>query len=156
MKRIIKLTESDLTRIVRRVINETQYLMEQSKDVIYATVTLYYDLLPPSNTKKRVQNMGFSTNVSSVKTEDIQGIKSFDFGGTVISPNTQKMSADKVITGMLPYNKSFESLIGKGASTSTVNTAIPTIKTQDGKVTTSMTPLSVILTVVEQQRPAQK
>ena len=33
MKRIIRLTESDLTRIVRRVINERQYLMEDtSKD----------------------------------------------------------------------------------------------------------------------------
>ena len=31
MKRIIKLTESDLTRIVRRVINERQYLMEDDK-----------------------------------------------------------------------------------------------------------------------------
>lgn len=31
MKRIIKLTESDLTRIVRRVINERQFLMEDDK-----------------------------------------------------------------------------------------------------------------------------
>lgn len=31
MKRIIRLTESDLTRIVRRVINERQYLMEDDK-----------------------------------------------------------------------------------------------------------------------------
>ena len=30
MKRIIKLTERDLTRIVKRVINERQYLMEES------------------------------------------------------------------------------------------------------------------------------
>jgi len=31
MKKIIRLTESDLTRIVRRVINERQYLMEDNK-----------------------------------------------------------------------------------------------------------------------------
>ena len=134
-----------------------QFLMEDpSKDVVYTTITLYYDLVPPNNTKKRVQNMGFSTNLSTYKTEDIQKINYFDFGGTQLSPITQKMSSNKVITGMLPLNKSFESLIGKGPSTSSANKLLPTIKTQDGRVVTSMTPLYTIVTVVEQQRPTQK
>ena len=39
MKRIIKLTERDLTRIVRRVINERQYLMEfHSSETINVTI----------------------------------------------------------------------------------------------------------------------
>ena len=154
------ISESEKQRILEMHQNATsrQYLMEDtSRDVVYTTITLYYDLLP-NKVKKRVQYMSFSTNVSTYKTEDIQTIKSFDLGGTVLSPTAQKMSPEKVITGTLPYNKSLESLIGKGASTSTANTLIPTIKTQDGKVVTSNTSLSTIVTVVEQQRqtPTQK
>ena len=154
------ISESEKQRILEMHQNATsrQYLSENTtKDVVYTTITLYYDLLP-NKVKKRVTYMSFSTNVSTYKTEDIQTIKSFDLGGTVLSPTAQKMSPEKVITGTLPYNKSLESLIGKGASTSTANTLIPTIKTQEGKVTTSMTPLSTIVTVIEQQRqtPTQK
>ena len=154
------ISESEKQRILEMHQNATsrQYLSENTtKEGVYTTITLYYDL-SPNKVKKRVQYMSFSTNVSNYYTEDIQTIRSFEIGGTVLSPTAQKMSPEKVITGTLPYNKSLESLIGKGAITSTANTLIPTIKTQDGKVVTSMTPLFIILTVVEQQRqtPIQK
>jgi hypothetical protein len=160
MKKFI-ISESEKQRILEMHQNATsrQYLMEdQSKEGVYTTITLYYDLIPPNNTKKRVGYMSFSTNVSNYYTEDIQTIKSFEIGGAILFPTAQKMSPDKVITGTLPYDKSLESLIGKGAITSNSNTLIPTVKTQEGKVVTSMTPLFPVLTVVEKQRqtPTQK
>lgn len=56
MKRIIKLTESDLTRIVRRVINERRYLMEQrGSGIVY--IYLPYKM---ENNQKRVATEAFS------------------------------------------------------------------------------------------------
>jgi hypothetical protein len=57
MKRIIKLTERDLTRIVKRVINERQYLTEQrGSGVVY--IYLPYKMV---NGEKKVAKEVFAT-----------------------------------------------------------------------------------------------
>ena len=58
MKKIVRLTESDLTRIVKRIINERQYLMEGEGDGFTQsnTPTIYiylpYTLNPKDQSKK--------------------------------------------------------------------------------------------------------
>jgi len=89
MKRIIRLTESDLTRIVRRVINERQYLNESSDNyAVFLTVTVpmildsqgkkkFYTMMPvkvkASNwTGEGGETLDLYTNIASVKLGDYQ------------------------------------------------------------------------------------
>lgn len=96
MKRIIRLTESDLTRIVRRVINERQYLMEEgmehvklqvyvpqktdatTKKTFYDyTAGLIFEVVPAENQKKTFsQLMSITINGVSIPLTQKQGLVS--------------------------------------------------------------------------------
>jgi hypothetical protein len=68
MKRIIRLTESDLTRIVRRVINERQYLNEGSDNAwIELTVTV------PMTTNKSGQEVFDNSRMVVVQATNWKG-----------------------------------------------------------------------------------
>ena len=96
MKRIIRLTESDLTRIVRKVISETskQNLMEQS--AIYN----WTDATTKRTLKYKVEKNKYFTSRDEGKTwteltkpTDIEWVKS-----TVIKPENMDKSAQKQST----------------------------------------------------------
>ena len=82
MKRIIRLTESDLTRIVRRVINEQ------------ATPATYPDILISEET----MNKGRNTGIKYMEGSSILAVKSVTFGTKDANGNTPlTASGDKFV-----------------------------------------------------------
>ena len=74
MKKIIRLTERDLTRIVKRVINERQYLMEDEgfSQSNTPTITIYlpYTLNPKDQSKIYKTNQRAKFTISATKAPD--------------------------------------------------------------------------------------
>jgi hypothetical protein len=68
MKKIIRLTESDLTRIVRRVINERQYLNEGAWPVID---TLLNNIVTQINSKITAINTSSKTKIPKVSFKEV-------------------------------------------------------------------------------------
>jgi hypothetical protein len=68
MKKIVRLTENDLAKIVRRVINERQYLMEQSLGV-YQTMTVK---VPITKGKDNVERFAANSNVEVSLTNETE------------------------------------------------------------------------------------
>ena len=68
MKRIIKLTERDLTRIVRRVINERQYLMEDADSRI---TTLFNNIVTQVNSKIAEINKSKGSKIPNVSFKEV-------------------------------------------------------------------------------------
>ena len=65
MKRIVRLTENDLARIVKRVINESNMLMEESTGV-YQTMTVK---VPITKGKDNVERFATNYNVEVILTD---------------------------------------------------------------------------------------
>jgi hypothetical protein len=68
MKRIIKLTERDLTRIVKRVINERQYLMEGADPRI---TTLFNNIVTQVNSKIAEINKSKGSKIPNVSFKEV-------------------------------------------------------------------------------------
>ena len=146
MKKIIKLTESDLTRIVKRVINERQYLNEDLSQVILLSLTLQYKL-ESGNIKKYSPTVLFSADVSS---HGIKTIKQFSlFNQIDVSPSSQSLKGN-IINGTLSLSddqiKVLRPMINKGEQVQKSNMAIADQNTQYG----------VKPTIIEKQMPIQK
>jgi hypothetical protein len=146
MKKIIRLTESDLTRIVRRVINERQYLNEDLSQVILLSLTLQYKL-EAGNIKKYSPAVLFSADVSS---HGIKTIKKFSlFNQVDVSPSSQSLNGN-IINGTLSLSpeqiKTLRPMINKGKQVLQGNMAIDDQGTQYG----------VQPTIIEKQMPTQK
>jgi hypothetical protein len=71
MKKIIRLTESDLNRIIRRVISENQYLTEDvTSNIPDVTIYLPYTLNPKDQSKNFKMDQRAKFTISAVKSPD--------------------------------------------------------------------------------------
>ena len=70
MKKIIKLTERDLTRIVKRVINERRYLMEGDEADSRLT-TLFNNIVKQVNSKIAEINKSYGSKIPNVSFKEV-------------------------------------------------------------------------------------
>ena len=72
MKRIIRLTESDLTRIIRRVINENldEYtkLIDQIESKIYSLLDEFSQIQPDAVNDVKTMKVGIGNNLTKLRT----------------------------------------------------------------------------------------
>jgi hypothetical protein len=171
MKKIIRLTESDLTRIVRRVIKE-QYLNEQDDSSVVLTLSfnLKYNIDPTTKQKYYIGHVYYTMPINTTGPQSTNpehkgnlyaGIDTIVINGQSYKPTKETLSSTNV-TGYFPVDvkiitQNLIPYVGKGEQTNVKNiTAVPKMKTADGTIVGSSTPHNVHLTVTEQQggRPA--
>ena len=135
MKKIIRLTERDLTRIVKRVINERQYLMEDSMRNLLPLTIYLPTKKDPKTGKVTMLSVGTAKYLvtaskspddptgKSFTTDEYTGIKGVFING--ISA-TQVLSKKDTSTGNIsgtftvtePIYKYLKDFVGKGAQNS--------------------------------------
>ena len=93
MKKIVRLTERDLTRIVRRVINERQYLNEQPNVTQTMTVKV-----PITIGKDNVERFATNSNVEVI-VDDMKGEGTNTRLGEFKSINLVKLGETQINTG---------------------------------------------------------
>jgi hypothetical protein len=168
MKQSIRLTESELINVIKRIINESngKNLMEQVNPIVSdLTLTLNYSVDPTSKQKTYSQYITFSTPIN---VEDRQAGKSYMYEGVYaitfdlkewesITPKKQTKSG-KFITGEIRVSDNvlnfLKPYLNKGKSPDPIKiiNLIPMIKNTEGQVVKSTASSgSVYLTVTEKQ-----
>jgi hypothetical protein len=167
MKRTLRLTESELIDVIKRVIEESngKNLMEQVNPVVSdLTLTLNYSVDPTSKQKTYSQYITFSTPIN---VEDKQAGKSYMYEGIYAitfdlkeweSITIKKQTkTGKFITGEIRVSDNvlnfLKPYLNKGKTPQTLKTIglIPLIKNAEGQIVKSSNTNSVYLTVTEKQ-----
>ena len=144
MKRIIKLTESDLTRIVKRVINESKkgHLTEQEvKDLCLDLVTKITNSLNTKINEYKVKNPNVKISTFSVKTigsaEGVTPRYGIFYGGSYDLFNQQGVSdgdledkSGNVVTGNVEQTlKRYRNMINNAFSSTNTDVAAGKLST---------------------------
>jgi hypothetical protein len=148
MKKIIRLTESDLTRIVRRVINERQYLNEDETASQFIVMTIEIPTTKDSKGNTVIVDGGTvkyrAVNEKGTKSSSLDNYSSFTsfkFGETNVTPTSTK-AQDGSIYGafLIPKGSTLKSYLNKMlklSNTQTQNTVLVTSKLTNNQIQTN-------------------
>jgi len=102
MKKIIKLTESDLVRIVKRVVKENILLKEDTQTVVSLTISVPYKkdangnmVFDPNHQVKVFAPNNKGTQETSL--ENYTNIKGLEIGGFFVNPVTKKDATGNIV-----------------------------------------------------------